>query len=89
MSLALTLACLWAAAANLIAMFPSRHHHWPAAYGLIAIGVPLWVWIVAVDGIWIGLIVLAAAASVLRWPVRYLMRWVQRQFRGPEEGAAG
>ncbi len=77
MSLPLTLACLWAAAANLIAMFPSRHAHWPAAYALIAVGLPLLVWILVVDGPWIALAVLVAAGSVLRWPVRYALRWAR------------
>ena len=35
-------------------------------------------------GIVIGLLVLAAGMSVLRWPVRYLLRWVRRQV-GREE----
>jgi len=34
------------------------------------------------NGIVVALLVLAAAASVLRWPVRYLLRWVRRQIGG-------
>lgn len=76
MSLSLMLACLWGVVANVIAMFPSKHSHWPAAYGLIAVGLPLLGLVFWQNGPWVGLIVLAAAASILRWPVRYLARRV-------------
>ncbi|MDD9922227.1 MAG: DUF2484 family protein [Boseongicola sp.] len=80
MTQSLVLALVWLAGANVIAMFPSKHHHWPAAYCLIAVGLPLLAWVAWQNGPVIGLVVLAAAASVLRWPVRYLFRWVRRQF---------
>lgn len=76
MSLSLILAFGWLVLANVIGMFPSKHKHWPAAYVLIAVGVPLLGWVFWENGVWIGLIVFAAAASILRWPVRYLIRWV-------------
>lgn len=82
MSLSVALGCLWLVVANVIAMFPSRHHHWPAAYALIAIGVPLLVWVIAETGPWIGLAFVVAGASVLRWPVRYLIRWFLRRMPG-------
>ena len=75
MSFPLILACVWLLAANLIAMLPSRDQHWRAAYMLIAIGIPLVGWVTWIDGPWVGLIVLAAGCSVLRWPVFYLWRW--------------
>jgi hypothetical protein len=75
--LSLILACIWAVSANVIAMFPSRNFHWPAAYVLIAVGVPILGFVTYEMGPWIGLLVLAAAASVLRWPVRYLGRWLK------------
>lgn len=77
MSLSIVFACLWLIAANVIGMFPSRHHHWPAAYALIAVGLPLLGFVVMENGFWVGFIVLAGAASILRWPVRYLLRWVR------------
>ncbi len=73
------LACLWLVTANVMAMFPSRDHHWRTAYVLIAIGIPLLGWVTYENGPVIGLLVLAAGASVLRWPVIYLWRWVRRQ----------
>lgn len=79
MSLSLILACLWAVLANVIAMIPSRKHHWPQAYVLIALGVPLLGYVTYENGPWIGLIVLAAGVSILRWPVIYLGRWIKRQ----------
>jgi hypothetical protein len=60
-------------------MFPSRDHHWRSAYVLIAIGIPLLGWVTYENGPLIGLLLLAAGASVLRWPVIYLWRWVRRQ----------
>lgn len=87
MSLSLILACLWGIAANVLAMTPSRDHHWRRAYVLIAIGVPLLGYVTYQNGPLVGLLVLLAGMSVLRWPVIYLGRWVRRRFRpeGPLE----
>lgn len=79
MTMPLILACLWLVVANVAALFPSRDHHWRLAYGLIALGVPLIGWITLTHGPLVGLAVLAAGASVLRWPVIYLGRWLRRQ----------
>lgn len=86
MSLSLAAACLWALVANVIAMFPSKRQHWPAAYGLIAIGVPIVIWVFVENGVWIGLIVLLAGMSLLRWPVRYLVRYLFRWLVGRLRG---
>ena len=75
----LVLACIWLITANVLAMFPSRDHHWRAAYALIAIGIPVLGWVTYDNGPVIGLLLLAAGASVLRWPVIYLWRWMKRQ----------
>ena len=77
MSLSLILACLWLVGANLIGMVPSRDHHWRAAYGLIAVGIPIVGYVTWQMGPVLGLLVLAAGASVLRWPVYYVWRWVR------------
>lgn len=76
--LSLILACLWALAANVIAMFPSKRNHWPAAYVLIAIGIPLLGYVTYQNGPWVGLLVFAAGVSTLRWPVLFLFRWLRR-----------
>lgn len=81
MTLSLTAACVWALVANVIALTPSRRGHWPAAWVLVAIGIPLLGWVVYENGPVIGLLVLAAGASVLRWPVIYLWRWLKRTAR--------
>ncbi|MEM8577866.1 MAG: DUF2484 family protein [Pseudomonadota bacterium] len=81
MSLALILACLWFVAANLGAMLPSRDYHWRFAYGLIAVGVPILGAVTWAHGPWVGLIVLVAGMSVLRWPVIYVVRWVRGRAR--------
>jgi len=78
MSWSLILAFCWVVAANVIAMFPSKTGHWPVAYVLIAIGVPLLGFVTYQNGPWVGLIALAAGASILRWPVRYFGRWIRR-----------
>ncbi len=85
MSLSLILACLWAVAANVLAMLPSRDNHWRNAYILIWVGIPLLGYVTYENGPWIGLLVLAAGMSVLRWPMIYLGRWLRRFF-GEEQG---
>ncbi len=83
MTLSLTLCLVWLVIANVIAMFPSRDHHWRAAYVLIALGIPLVGWVTYETGpIW-GLVMLAAGMSVLRWPVVYLWRWIKRRGQQP------
>jgi hypothetical protein len=73
----LALAFAWLIFANVLAMFPSRDNHWKAAYVLIAIGIPILGWVTYENGPIVGLLVLAAGASVLRWPVVFLWRWVR------------
>jgi hypothetical protein len=75
MNLPLALGCLWLIAANGIAMFPSRDHHWTNAYILIALGLPLVGWIGWTSGGLAAAAFLAGGASVLRWPVYFLGRW--------------
>jgi hypothetical protein len=79
MTLPLALCFGWLIAANVIAMFPSRDYHWRAAYVLIAIGVPLLGWVTYAAGPIVGMLVLAAGASILRWPVVFFWRWLRRQ----------
>ena len=70
-------------------MLPSRDNHWRRAYALIAVGIPLLGWVTYEYGPWIGMGCMAAAVSVLRWPVRYLGRWILRQlgYEKPKEPA--
>ena len=82
MTTSLMLACLWCVSANVIAMLPSRKKHWPAAYVLMTFGVPLLAYVFWQNGLIIGLLVLAAAMSILRWPVVYFVRWVKALGRG-------
>lgn len=77
---AFVMACLWLVSANVMAMVPSKDNHWRRAYLLIALGVPLLGWLTIQNGPIVALIMLAAGASVLRWPVIYLTRWLRRQF---------
>lgn len=81
MNLSIIAAFIWLICANLIGFLPSRDKHWTNAYVLIAIGLPILVWVVRDQGLVWGALVLAAACSVLRWPVIYLWRWIRRGFR--------
>ena len=81
MSFPIILGLLWLITANVIAMFPSRDHHWRNAYTLIAIGIPILGWITYENGLFLGLLFLAGGASVLRWPVWYLWKWVKDCWR--------
>lgn len=69
MSLSLIFGFLWLIVANLIAMLPSRDHHWRNAYILMALGLPLTLWLFQSQGALITTAYLAAAASILRWPL--------------------
>ena len=79
MSLSLVLACLWALAANMAAMIPARDNHWRRAYVLIGLGIPLLGYVTYENGPVIGLLVMMAGMSMLRWPVIYLGRWMRRR----------
>lgn len=81
----LALALLWLIAANVIAMLPSRDRHWTAAYILITLGIPILGWATWTNGPWVGLALMAAGASVLRWPLIYLWRWIRGKTAGPAE----
>jgi hypothetical protein len=73
------LACVWVVVANVLAMLPSRRNHWPQAWALIALGIPLLGYVTYENGPWIGLLALFAGASILRWPVRHLLAWARRR----------
>lgn len=75
-------ALIWLLVVNLRGMFPSKDHHWRFAYVMIAIGLPILVWVWWQNGVWIALAVLIAAGWVMRWPVIYLGRWVKRRIGG-------
>ena len=77
MKLSLIALFLWLLVANVLAMIPSKDNHWRRAYGLIAVGVPLLIWVFWENPIWVGILALLAGMSVLRWPVIYLGRWVR------------
>lgn len=81
----LAAAFLWLIVANIVAMFPSRDQHWTFAYVMIALGIPILGWVTWESGpIW-GMALLAAGASVLRWPVIFLWRWLRRKDAEPAE----
>jgi len=69
---------LWAIAANVLALIPSRDSHWTRAYLLIGLGVPLLVWLWVQNGLVIAALACLAGASILRWPLYFLTRWLRR-----------
>ncbi|WP_299670747.1 DUF2484 family protein [uncultured Roseobacter sp.] len=79
MSLSLILAAVWAVVANVLAMTPSKDQHWRNAYMLITVGIPIVGYVTWQHGPWVGILVMAAGMSVLRWPVIYLGRWIKRR----------
>lgn len=79
MTNSMILAALWFIATNIVAMFPSRDKHWRFAYVMIAVGIPILGYVTYENGPWVGLLVLVAAMSILRWPVIYLYRWVRHR----------
>ncbi len=85
MNVPLALACLWLILANVTAMLPTRDHHWRAAYLLITVGVPLLGWVTLSNGPYWGMAILVAGASVLRWPLIYLWRWIRVHTLGPSK----
>jgi NhaP-type Na+/H+ or K+/H+ antiporter len=75
---------LWVVLAFAMALFPSNDNHWRRAYVLIAIGVPLLVWIFLQHGVFMGVLGLVVGGLVLRWPVYFFWRWIQQKMRGQE-----
>ena len=82
MTVSLILVCLWALVANVFAMTPSKDYYWRNVYILIGLGIPLLGYVTWENNPWIGLIVMVAAMSVLRWLVVYLTRWVKLKLKG-------
>jgi hypothetical protein len=76
-TLALAAGLVWLILANVIGMLPSRDHHWTNAYRLMALGLPILIWIAFAKGLLWAALFLAAAASVLRWPLVHFWRWVK------------
>lgn len=68
---------LWVVLAFVLAAFPSNNSHWRRAYVLMAIGFPLLIWITWNHGLVFGFIGLVVGASVFRWPVYFLWRWIK------------
>jgi len=75
---------LWVVLAFAMALFPSNDNHWRRAYVLIAIGVPLLIWIFWQHGVLLGMLGLVVGSLVLRWPVYFAWRWVREKVRGQE-----
>lgn len=75
---------LWVVLAFAMALFPSNDNHWRRAYVLIAIGIPLLIWIFWQHGVLLGVLGLVVGGLVLRWPVYFAWRWVREKVRGQE-----
>lgn len=84
MSPSLIIFCLWVLLASAIAFLP-RRFLWRGAYLLIALGIPLVGWVTWQNGPFWGMLALAAGASMLRWPIFYLWRWLRGHLRGSAE----
>ena len=80
-------ACLWALLACLAAMGP-RRIQWPVAWVLIATGIPLLGWVTYQAGPFWGLVVFAAGASILRWPLKRAGHYMRRAVARGADGDA-
>ena len=85
MPVSLILACVWAVAACLAGLAPQRVH-WPAAWALIATGIPLLGWVTLQAGPFWGLLVFIGGASILRWPLIRAWQATQRAVAGNSAG---
>lgn len=79
MSYSLSAACCWIILAAILAALPSNDNHWRRAYFLMAVGLPILVWVFVQDGVLWGIAFAVAASSVFRWPLRYLVGWIVRR----------
>lgn len=75
------LLCIWALTANIIALFPSRHHHWPAAYALLSISIPLMGYVFYQNGTLLNIAAALIWASTMRWPLLYGYNWIKRKLK--------
>lgn len=81
MTLSVLLLCLWVLLAFVMAAIPSTDNHWRRAYVLMALGAPLLIFLIWEGGVLMGLVGVAVAVSVFRWPVVYLWRKLRRALR--------
>lgn len=77
----LVLALIWLIVANILGALPSKDNHWRRAYLLIALGLPLAIWLWIVQGWGATVLFLVCAASLLRWPLIYAWRWMAKSMR--------
>ncbi len=78
----LVVAACWALLASVLGVVPSRDNHWRRAYVLIALAVPMLIWVFAENGVFVGFGVSLAVLSVLRWPAFYAVKWLRRRLLG-------
>lgn len=86
MPVSLILCCIWALVACVVGMAPPKFH-WPAAWALIAAGIPLLGWVTVQTGPFWGLIFLIAGASVLRWPLIRAGQSMRRAVAGDKDAS--
>jgi uncharacterized membrane protein len=76
----LLLICAWVVLAFAMAAFPSNDNHWRRAYVLMALGVPLLIWVTWQSGPLMGLLGLVIGGLVFRWPLLFFWRWLRQRF---------
>lgn len=81
MSLPVLLACLWVFAATVTALLPMRRQYAPGLT-LLMLAPVLILWLSVAHGWWIGVLAVAAFASMFRNPLRYL--WKRAMGERPE-----
>ena len=75
----LIVVCAWVVLAAILQAIPTKRKHWPAAYGLMMLLVPVVLFCIA-QSAWTALLfALVAASFILRWPLWYGWLWVKRR----------
>lgn len=75
-------ACSWIVLAWVLSVVLTAKQSWPAAYGLIAAGLPILIWLGLSMGWTAAAIGFVVGSVVLRWPVIYAGRWIRRRLGG-------
>lgn len=78
MKTAIALLAVWVVLATLIGLMP-RRFHWRGAIFLMVFLVPLLPYVWVQVNPFIALLFLAGVMSILRWPLIFLGRWINRQ----------
>ncbi|KJZ20519.1 DUF2484 family protein [Loktanella sp. S4079] len=70
---------LWWVMAIVMRLLPTTDNHWTRAYILIALGIPLVIWVWIAFNPLVAFFVFLSGCSVVRWPIYYFYLWLRRR----------